>query len=125
MNALSQAKTAYGSSATPVRTHRGTEYALFTRVTRKLHAAARKGPGGFTALAHALHDNRSMWTTLAADVSGDENELPDDLRAQLFYLAEFTASHTRKVLKGEAGVRPLLEVNMAVMRGLAGQERHP
>lgn len=125
MNALLQAKTAYGSSATPVRTYRGTEYALFTRVTRKLHEAARRGPAGFVALSKALHENRTMWTTLAADVADDGNQLPDDLRAQLFYLSEFTAAHTRKVLKGEAGVRPLLEINMSVMRGLAGDERKP
>jgi flagellar protein FlaF len=125
VNALHQAKTAYGGSATPVRTHRGTEYALFTRVTRKLHAAARLGHGGFATLASALHDNRNMWTTLAADVADDGNQLPEALRAQVFYLAEFTALHTRKVLKGEASVRPLLEINMSVMRGLAGHGSKP
>ena len=125
MNALHQAKTAYGAGATPVRTHRGMEYALFTRVTRKLHAAARLGSGGFAALSAALHENRAMWTTLAADVAGDDNKLPRDLRAQLFYLAEFTTHHTRKVLRGEASVRPLLEINMSVMRGLAGEEHRP
>ena len=122
MNALMQAKTAYGASATPIRTFRGTEYALFTRVTRKLHAAARQGRAGFSALTEALHENRTMWTTLAADVADEGNQLPPDLRAQLFYLSEFTAAHTRKVLRGEANVRPLLEINMSVMRGLAGKE---
>lgn len=123
MNAILQAKTAYGSSATPIRTDRGTEYALFTRITRRMHAAARKGRAGFPELISALHENRTMWTTLAVDVAGSENQLPADLRAQLFYLAEFTDAHTRKVLRREAGVRPLLEVNMAVMRGLANTER--
>ena len=123
MNAILQAKTAYGSTATPIRTDRGTEYALFTRITRNLHAAARKGRAGFPELVSALHENRTMWTTLAVDVAGSENQLPADLRARLFYLAEFTEAHTRKVLSGEAAVRPLLEVNMAVMRGLANTER--
>ena len=123
MNAILQAKTAYGSSATPIRTDRSTEYALFTRITRRMHAAARKGRAGFPELISALHENRTMWTTLAVDVAGSENQLPADLRAQLFYLAEFTDAHTRKVLRREAGVRPLLEVNMAVMRGLANTER--
>ena len=123
MNAILQAKTAYGSSTTPIRTDRGTEYALFTRTTRKMHAAARKGRAGFPELISALHENRTMWTTLAVDVAGSENQLPADLRAQLFYLAEFTEAHTRKVLRREAGVRQLLEVNLAVMRGLANKER--
>ncbi len=123
MNAILQAKTAYGASDAPIRTDRSTEYALFTRVTRNIHAAARKGRAGFQELINALHENRIMWTTLAADVAGSENQLPADLRAQLFYLAEFTEAHTRKVLRREAGVSPLLEVNMAVMRGLANTER--
>ena len=125
MNALAQAKTAYGDKAAPVRTFRGTEYALFTRITRNMHTAARQGPKGFSALTAALHDNRMLWTALAADVSGAGNALPEDLRAQLFYLSEFTATHTRKVLQGKAGVRPLLEINMSVMRGLAGTESRP
>lgn len=123
MNALAQAKTAYGDKAAPVRTFRGTEYALFTRITRKMHAAARQGASGFAALSAALHENRMLWTALAADVSTSENGLPEQLRAQIFYLSEFTDVHTRKVLKGQAGVRPLLEVNMSIMRGLAGEER--
>ena len=125
MNALAQAKTAYGDTAAPVRTDRGTEYALFTRITRKLHAAARLGPKGFGTLSAALHENRMMWTALAADVADPGNTLPEALRAQIFYLSEFTVAHSRKVLAGRASVRPLLEVNMSVMRGLTGEERRP
>jgi flagellar protein FlaF len=44
--------------------------------------------------------------------------LPSQLRAQLFWLAEFTETHSRKVLAGQATVAPLLEVNTAVLRGL-------
>lgn len=123
MNAILQATSVYGSRAAPTRSTRDIEYQLFTRVTRDLHTAAGKGRAGFPELASALHKNRTMWTALAADVAGSENQLPADLRAQLFYLAEFTEAHTRKVLRREAGVRPLLDVNMAVMRGLANTER--
>ncbi len=75
----------------------------------------------FRALAEALHENRTLWTHLAAEVADDDNELSQDLRARLFYLAEFTAHHSRKVLRGEADVAPLIEVNTAVMRGLSGK----
>lgn len=118
MNSHHLAQQAYSNSATPTRTPRATEYAAFAKVTHRLDKAARKGRLGFAELAESLHDNRKLWTLLAVDVADDENQLPPDLRARIFYLAEFTQAHTRKVLKREASVAPLIEINAAVMRGL-------
>ena len=70
------------------------------------------------AMAEALHDNLRLWTLLAADVAGEENELPAQLRARIFYLAEFTRAHSAKLLSGEAERRPLIDINTAVMKGL-------
>lgn len=118
MNALEMAKTAYAQNKAPIRTPRGTEYAAFARVTHQLKAAADQGAIGFPGLAAALHTNRQLWTMLAADVAEQENGLPGDLRARIFYLAEFTAQHSRKVLRGEDGPEILMEINTAIMRGL-------
>lgn len=119
MNAHLLARSAYSGAATPTRTGRGTEYELFARVTRRLRDA-QSGDGDFNALVRALHDNRSLWTVLAADVSVETNELPKPLRARIFYLSEFTTQHTRRVLAGEASVDVLIDINTAVMRGLRG-----
>ncbi len=123
MNAMNMAKTAYTANQAPIRTPRGTEYEAFARVTRRMKSAADLGAAGFARLAEALHVNRQLWTFLAADVAERENALPEDLRARIFYLAEFTAQHSRKVLRHEEDVAVLLEVNMAVMRGLRMQEQ--
>jgi flagellar protein FlaF len=112
------ARTAYASSANPIRTPRGTEYEAFARITARLKAAGTAGSAGFAALVQALHDNRSLWTLLAADVAEADNGLTPDLRARIFYLAEFTFQHTSKVLAGEAGAEVLVEINSAVMGGL-------
>ena len=109
---------AYAQAAAPIRTPKGTEYDIFARVTHKIKAAAQKGKLGFGELASALHDNRKLWVLLASDVADKDNGLPQDLRARIFYLAEFTEHQSRKVLRENASVRPLLEVNMAMMRGL-------
>lgn len=69
-------------------------------------------------MAEAIHENRRLWTILASDVVDKENGLPAQLRAQIFYLAEFTESHSRKVLAKEATADALVEINTAVMRGL-------
>ena len=125
MNAYTMAKTAYSASATPVRTPRNTEYQAFARVTQKLKQAGAKPGADFSSVVRAIHENRELWTLLATDVAGDGNALPQQLRAQLFYLAEFTVEHSRKVLRNEAGVDALVDINTAVMRGLRTQEDRP
>ncbi|MDQ7070632.1 MAG: flagellar biosynthesis regulator FlaF [Rhodobacterales bacterium] len=118
MNAQNLARRAYTNKSAPIRTPRGTEYEVFANITHRLKAAALKGKTGFPALAMAIHDNRKLWTLLAVDVADKDNGLPKDLRARIFYLAEFTQKHSREVLRNSASVAPLLEVNAAVMRGL-------
>lgn len=121
MTALQMAKTAYATNKAPIRTPRGTEYEAFARVTHHLKAAAEQGSTGFARLAEALHTNRRLWTMLAADVAEGSNGLPPELRARIFYLAEFTAQHSRKVLRGGDSVDILIEINTAVMRGLRSE----
>lgn len=119
MTAHSQALRAYGQASSSTRTPRGAEYEVFARITHRLVAAARKDRRlNFPEIVRAVHDNRQLWTILAADVAGEGNTLPQQLRAQIFYLAEFTFSHSRKVLNEKAGLKPLIEVNTAIMRGL-------
>lgn len=73
------------------------------------------------ALIEAMHENRMLWNALAADVASPGNALPDDLRARIFYLAEFTAHHTRKVLREDDTAVALLEVNAAILGGLQNE----
>ncbi len=118
MNALSHARNAYAQTSTATRTPRGIEYQVIARVTHRLKSAAQKGDAGFGELAAAVADNRRLWTVLATDVARSGNGLPDELRARILYLAEFTNVQSRAVLAGRASPAPLLEVNAAVLRGL-------
>lgn len=49
------------------------------------------------------------------------NGLPQDLRARLFYLYQFTEHHSGKVLADQGSVDVLIDINTAVMRGLRGE----
>lgn len=122
MNALSMARRGYSAASTPTKTTKSIEYEAIAQISQRLHAAAKQGATGFPALATALHDNRRLWTIFATEVADADNPLPRDLKARLFYLAEFTREHTGKVLARKASVAPLLEVNAAVLRGLRGGE---
>lgn len=120
MNATSQALRAYSpAAATALRTGRSIEHQLFSQITARLRDAAASGD--FPRLAAALHDNRRLWTVLAADVADDENALPASLRAQIFYLAEFTGHHTARILTEGATPAPLIEINRTIMAGLTGE----
>ena len=123
MNIHTQAQRAYTSAAAPTRTPRSIEYEVIARITRRLDRSGRAGRSGFAELAEALHDNTRMWNIFAAEVASRTNPLPAPLKARLFYLAEFTRMHTRRVLAGEATVDALLDINAAVMRGLRGESR--
>ena len=119
MNAYSS--LSYAQPAAPTRTPRAAEYEVIAQVTRRLSAAVALRKENYPAFIAALADNEQLWSTLAADVAGDGNGLPQALRARLFYLYRFTAEHSRKIRAGNAGAEVLVEINTAVLRGLRGE----
>lgn len=121
MNVQTQAQRAYAKNARTTQTPRGTEYELIARVTYRIKAAAEAGPRSYPALVEALSDNQRLWTTLAVDVADEGNELPQDLRARIFYLAEFVQQQTSKVLTQKGRITPLLEINAAILKGLSAR----
>lgn len=118
MNALDLARTAYSNTAAPTRTARDTEYEAFARITYRLRAASQNKEKDYPMYVRALSDNRRLWTLLAADVADSENQLAPELRAQIFYLAEFTLAHTSEILSKKVSDKALIDINTAVMRGL-------
>lgn len=120
MNALSQARRAYSSASVPIRTARGIEYDAMARITYRLKSAAEKGVDGFVELAEAMHENNRMWRIFSIDVIDKGNPLPKELKARILYLAEFSRQHTSKVLARTENVAPLVDINLAIMRGLRG-----
>ncbi len=120
MNIAALAQSVYSDAQAPTRTERATEYQAFARITRRLSAAGTSGSAKFPELVAAVHDNRRLWNILAIDVASSDNTLPAELRARIFYLAEFTELHSAKVLSREQDASALIDINMAVMRGLSG-----
>ncbi|EKE43784.1 flagellar FlaF family protein [Oceaniovalibus guishaninsula JLT2003] len=117
MNASLLAQSAYGRASSALRTPQAVEYDVFARVT----AALRRADDPIERI-RALHDNRRLWQHLAVSVADSDNALPADLRARIFYLAEFTVQHTSKCMFEDASADVLVDINTAIMRGLQ-QER--
>jgi len=116
MNSYAMAQRAYAPTTAPTRSNRSIEYDVIARVTFRLKKAITDG--SYPKLLEALHENRKLWRTLAIDVADADNGLPEDLRARIFYLAEFTDHHTHLVIRKQETAVALLEVNTAILRGL-------
>ena len=109
----SLANNGYASSIQSTGSDRSIEYQAFAHVTQALTSVNKNAPDYFA--------NLKLWTILSVEVANDNNELPAELRANLFYLAEFTRAHTAKVQAGKADTDVLIDINRMVMRGLRGQ----
>ena len=119
------ARRAYARPDVSARNPRSVEYDLLARCTADLNGAWNRRDTDFATLAKALDANLRLWATLGADVADPGNALPRPLRAQLFYLYEFTAHHSRAILEGASSVSVLVDINTAVMRGLRGEGGNP
>lgn len=118
VNASQLARQAYAPTSIPLKSERAIEAQIVGQVTARMRSAAKRAKTNFPAFVQALQDNRKMWTIMAADVADTDNGLTKELRAQIFYLAEFTDQHTVKVLRDQGSVDVLVEINTAVLRGL-------
>lgn len=115
-----QSPIAYSRREAPTRSLRSVEYDLLAQVTQRLKTAWMNQTTDFPSLMQALTDNQRLWSTLASDVALPGNQLPQALRARLFYLSEFVRNHSRSVMNDGASVEVLTDINTAVMRGLRG-----
>ena len=109
-------QSAYFKAQNVAETPRQTEYRLFAQVTKALIDA---DGDNLRVLAEAVNWNRRMWSTLQADCISDENRLPDEIRAGIISLAIWVDKHSRKVMRKQAGVQALIDVNRSIMDGLS------
>lgn len=121
VNTTSQAMRGYAEHSVSTHTNRRAEYDVIARVTHELRESAIRSKSNFTAFAEALHTNQRLWTALVVDVADNKNPFPQELKDRIAYLGKFTNHQTRQILRKKASVKPLLEINMAVLRGLKSE----
>ncbi|MCI4664448.1 MAG: flagellar biosynthesis regulator FlaF [Neomegalonema sp.] len=115
------AANAYAQHSASVSSPRGIEFKAFQRVTAQLSAALEDGVPLFK-LAEAIHLNNRLWAILATDLLSDNNQLPKELRAQLFGLSEYARKTGLRAMTGQADPKELVEINNIIMRGLRESE---
>ncbi len=118
----SLAQQSYGASAKSTGNDKNIEYQAFAHVTRALSTLDKSAIDYFVRKQEALFNNLQLWRVLAVEVANENNPLPADLRANLFYLSEFTRHHTARIHAGETDdPSVLIDINKSVMRGLRAQ----
>lgn len=70
-------------------------------------------------LMPALHRNREVWSAFSAVCDAQGNMLPDDLRARMISLSIWVDRYTSDVIAGRDSIDSLINVNLAVIDGLA------
>lgn len=128
MNTLTElAQNAYGgANRRSISTPRDIEYNAFVYVTALMTEARDMTEGSeiarFARRAEAMHQNVRLWAALAADCGTPGNKLPPQLRNNIIDLATFARIHMGRVIDGKDTIDALIDVNIAVMKGLKGGE---
>ena len=110
---------AYQRAATQAESPRELEYRAFGMATAALVRIKESGVSAPTDVAEALETNRRLWNVLSSDCATEGNKLPAALRAQIISLAMWVSRYSSDVLRGGADVGALIDVNRAMMEGLA------
>jgi flagellar protein FlaF len=112
---------AYRLAATRAESPREIEYRALGVVTAGLVRAREEGRTNPGALARAIHDNRRIWRVFASDCADAANGLPQAVRARIISISLFVDRHSGAVLREGAEIDPLIDINRALMEGLAGR----
>ncbi|MDA5193205.1 flagellar biosynthesis regulator FlaF [Govanella unica] len=112
--------TAYQKAQSATETPRDVEYRLFAQVTSALTRAKEHGTRD-GEYVKALDWNRRMWSTFTSDCSAEGNQLPKDLRARIISIGMWVSRYTSDVIRNGADIDALIDVNRAIMEGLAAR----
>ncbi len=96
---------------------RATEARAFMEAARRLSEAQKIVDDEPDAYRAALRLNWRLWTIIQSDVSGPDNPLPADLKANVISLSIFVDKHTLNALAEPAARK--LEVLININRNLA------
>ena len=112
-----QAYAAYNQTQNVTENARSVEYRLLSQVTAELIQAS-EAASSIQRRAEALKWNRQVWSAFRLDLVGEDNKLPEDLKAKLISLSFFVDRETVEVLYERTDFTNLIEVNRNVMKGL-------
>jgi len=106
------------------------EATAFNRVTAALEQCAREAVIGRLAdptqrverhirLRDAVYQNSRLWIAILDELVSPDNRLPQDMKQRLASLGATSLTHGRKILAGQATPQLIIDINRAILIGLA------
>ena len=117
---------AYAQTQKSSMSSREIEAMAFTKAALKLEDA-KMSLDDYDAYASALKFNQLLWTIIQADIVDQENQLPDQLKANILSLSIFVDRQTIKALTdtSEKHLDVLININKNLAEGLLTQTENP
>lgn len=122
---------AYKRTISETESPRQIERRVLSQVTAELerysqdYDQAEKPTDKLAILSSGLRDslwrNERVWIALKNDLVESQNAFSPELKASLISLAIWVETHTCGVLSGKQKIRPLVDINRSIIRGLSGQ----
>ena len=116
---------AYAQTQKSSMSSREIEAMAFTKAALKLEET-KKSLDDYDAYASALKFNQLLWTIIQADIVDQENQLPDQLKANILSLSIFVDRQTIKALAdtSEKHLDVLININKNLAEGLLAQKEN-
>lgn len=116
------AQQAYGNVQSRTASDKEIEQALMAQITAELEELAAQEKPDRAKWYAAVSRNLKMWTIFASDLSNENNGLPDDLKSQILYLADFVSQQSRALFaKSEGELTDLISINN-ILLGKGGSQ---
>ena len=117
---------AYAQTQKSSMSSREIEAMAFTKAALKLEEA-KKSLDDYDVYASALKFNQLLWTIIQADIVDQENQLPDQVKANILSLSIFVDRQTIKALAdtSEKHLEVLISINKNLAEGLMTQVEKP
>jgi len=107
---------AYGQVMRQTESPRDMEYRVFSQITAAMEALPPNALSG--QRAEIIQRNRTLWDQLGWAVTDDANQLPVALRSNIAGIAMWVKRECSRVLRENAGLEALIEINKIIMAGL-------
>lgn len=113
----------YSNSRSQTKTAKSIEYDAISQITFLLQSSVTAPGIPFSRLCEVVNKNRKLWRIFSIEALNPNNPLMPQTKAQILNLATFVENHSSRVLRREVDARMLVEINVAIMRGLQGEGR--
>jgi flagellar biosynthesis activator protein FlaF len=121
--------SAYKRTIVETESPRQIERRILARITSELACAQQEFDEGDShkrlellnaSLRSTVSDNLKFWGALKLDLISSHNKMPDELKSSMISTALFVENQSWEILGGRGKVETLVEINTAIMNGLAG-----